>query len=93
MPSDISYTLDLDVILKLYIEEDWMDEELIIGVEERPSNSSHGVNDCDFCEDDLESEDFSDLDWLDDGEDDDCGSEWSEMSYRRFNKNKIVYGQ
>lgn len=91
MPSDISYTLDIETILKLYLDEDWMDEELITGVEERPSNSSRGLEDCDFCEDDLESEDFSDLDWLDDDEDED--SNWSEMSYNRFNKNKIVYGQ
>lgn len=84
-----SYALDLDVVLKIYSDEDWMDDELIIGVEERPSNSSHGVSDCDFCEDDLESEDFSDLDWLDE----DDSTSWSEMSYNRFNKNKIVYGQ
>ena len=88
MPNDISYPLDLDIILKLYLDEDWMDEELIIGVEERPSNSSYGLE---TCEDDLESEDFSDLDWLDDDEDE--NSSWSEMSYNRFNKNKIVYGQ
>lgn len=93
MPSDISYPLDMDIILKLYFDEDWMDEELITGVEELLSNSSHGVEDCDFCEDDLESEDFSDLDWLDNDNDEDDESEWSEMSYRRFNKNKIVYGQ
>lgn len=80
-----SYTLDLDIALKLYLDEDWMDEELIIGVEERPSNFSRGLEDCDFCEDDLESEDFSDLDWLDD---DDEESEWSEMSYRIFSNKK-----
>ena len=88
MPSDISYPLDIDVILKLCLDEDWMDEELIIGVEEHPSNSSCGLE---SCEDDLESEDFSDLDWLDDDEDE--KTSWSEMSYNRFNKNKIVYGQ
>lgn len=88
MPSDISYALDLDSVFKLYLDEDWMDEELIIGVEERPSNFSNGLEDY---EDDLESEDFSDLDWLDDYEDE--SSSWSEMSYNRFNKNKIVYGQ
>lgn len=87
MSSDISYTLDMDVILKLYFDEDWMDEELIIGVEENPSNSSYGLEDC---EDDLESKDFSDLNWLDDENE---NSNWSEMSYNRFNKNKIVYGQ
>lgn len=91
MLSDNSYTLDLDIILKLYLDEDWMDEDLVIGVEENPSNSSYDLENCDFCEDDLESEDFSDLDWLDD--DDDEISSWSEMSYNRFNKNKIVYGQ
>jgi len=80
--------VDLDIVVKILSEdnEDWRGESSLF--EDKEDFFEDSDNDSDNM-DDWEALGLCDFGEV---EEDDCGS-WSEMSYNRFNKDKIIYGQ